>query len=235
MTNGTVPATAPVANYNPRWEDVEFPNPSISSKTWNFNYDDAKSLEKTLGVFLPFGSIVLFFALFSRFSPFGHIFSEVGGDGDPTGGFLFLGIFLAMLVGSYFLASKLAKRMISSRNRNRDEYRAANASTIIDALAEQGWNIVGKNAVQTLIKDNNPYLTNANGVRYYARQFYIGKENVTFMVELRDAETEQAMKAKEKQSRIEFLVKRYEDANGTMTPEMKAGFEAGLNMGLRIE
>ena len=41
MTNST--ATAPT-NYNPKWEDVEFPNPSISSNKWNFDYDDAKSL-----------------------------------------------------------------------------------------------------------------------------------------------------------------------------------------------
>lgn len=234
MTNGTASTSAPT-DYSPKWEDIEFPNPSISSDKWSFTYDDAQRLEKMMGVLLPFGSIVLFFALFSRFGPFGHIFSEVGGEGDPTGGFLFLGIFLAMLVSSFFLASYLTKRMVRNRNRNRDEYRAANASLIIDALAEKGWNLVSKDAVQTLIKDNNPYLTNQNGVRYYARQFYVGKNYVAIMVELSDAETEKVMKDKEKQSRIEFLVKRYETANGTMTPEMKAGFEAGLNMGLRIE
>ena len=46
------------------------------------------------------------------------------------------------------------------------------------------------------------------------------RENITFMMELRDEKVEKEMKDKEKQSRIEFLVKRYEDANGTMTPEI---------------
>ena len=78
-----------------------------------------------------------------------------------------------MLVGSFFLASKLSKRMVASRNRKRDEYRATHAATIIDALAEKGWKIVGNDAVKTLVEDDNPYLVNENGVRYYARQFHM--------------------------------------------------------------
>lgn len=217
-------------NYNPKWEDVEFPNPAISSKKWNFNYDDAKSLEKNMGAFLPFLAIVLFFALFSRFGPFS---SFVSGFGNETvGAIAFFAVFILMLVGSFFLASKLSKRMVASRNRKRDEYRAANAATIIDALAEQGWKIVGKDAVQTLIKDDNPYLVNKNGVRYYARQFYIGEENVTFMVELRDEDVEKEMADKEKQSRIDFLMKRYEDAHGAMSPDTKSAFVEGIRMSL---
>jgi uncharacterized membrane protein len=228
MTNGT--ASAPVA-YNPRWEDIEFPNPSISSKKWNFSYDDAKSLEKTLVAVIPFGAIVIFFALFSRFSPLGQLFADSG----DVGGWVFFGIFMTMFVTSLIVASKVAKRVVKNRERNRDEYRAANASTIIDILADKGWKIVGRDAVQTLIKDNNPYLVNENGTRYYARQFHIGTENVTLMVELSDAEVEKEMKDEKKQNRIEFLVKRYETANGPMSEEMKAGFIAGLNMGLPVE
>jgi hypothetical protein len=86
--------------------------------------------------------------------------------------------------------------------------------------------------VQTLIKDDNPYLVNKNGVRYYARQFYIGEENVTFMVELRDEDVEKEMADKEKQSRIDFLTKRYEDAHGAMSPETKSAFVEGIRMSL---
>lgn len=227
MTHST--ASAPVA-YNPRWEDIEFPNPSISSKKWNFTYDDAKSLEKVLGALLPFGSIVLFFALFSKFSPLGQLF-----DGSDVSGIIYIAIFMGMLVSSFFIAGKLAKRMVKNRNRNRDEYRAANASIVIDALAEKGWKIVGSDAVNTLVKDNNPYLVNKNGTRYYARQFYIGENYVAIMVELSDTEVEQQMRNETKKSRIEFLVQKYEESNGAMTSEMKAGFVAGLNMGLRVE
>lgn len=227
MTHST--ASAPVA-YNPRWEDIEFPNPSISSKKWNFTYDDAKSLEKVLGALLPFGSIVLFFALFSKFSPLGQLF-----DGSDVSGIIYIAIFMGMLVSSFFIAGKLAKRMVKNRNRNRDEYRAANASIVIDALAEKGWKIVGSDAVNTVVKDNNPYLVNKNGTRYYARQFYIGENYVAIMVELSDTEVEQQMRNETKKSRIEFLVQKYEESNGAMTSEMKAGFVAGLNMGLRVE
>lgn len=220
-------ATPAPDNYNPKWEDVEFPNPDISSKKWNFNYDDAKALEKTVGALLPFASIVLFFALFSKFSPLGKLF-----DGSDVSGIIYIAIFLGMLVSSFFIAVKLSKRMVKKRNSKRDEYRAANAATIIDALAEQGWKIVGKDAVQTLIKDDNPYLVNKNGVRYYARQFYIGQENVTFMVELRDEGVEKEMADKEKQSRIDFMLKRYEDANGVMSPETRSAFVEGAKMSL---
>jgi hypothetical protein len=231
MTNST--ATAPT-NYNPKWEDVEFPNPSISSDKWNFDYEDAKRLEKNMSALLPFVAIVIFFALFSRFGPFSSFVA--GFDSEEVGAAAFLGIFISMLIGSFFLASKLSKRMVASRNRKRDEYRATHAATIIDGLAEKGWKIVGNDAVKTVVEDfNNPYLLNENGVRYYARQFHIERENITFMVELRDEEVQKEMKDKEKQSRIEFLVNRYETANGTMTPEMKSGFVAGLNMGLRVE
>lgn len=226
MTNGT--ATAPT-NYNPQWEDVEFPNPSISSKTWNFTYDDAKALEKTIGALLPFASIVLFFALFSKFSPLGQLF-----DGSTVSGIIYFAIFMGMLVSSFFIADKLSKRMVKKRNRNRDEYRATHAATIIDALAEKGWKIVGKDAVQTLVKDDNPYLVNKNGVRYYARQFYIGENFVAIMVELRDEAVQKEMKEEKKQSQIEFLVNRYETEHGPMTSEMKSGFVAGLNMGLGL-
>lgn len=227
MTHST--ASAPVA-YNPRWEDIEFPNPSISSKKWNFTYDDAKSLEKVLGALLPFGSIVLFFALFSKFSPLGQLF-----DGSDVSGIIYIAIFMGMLVSSFFIAGKLAKRMVKNRNRNRDEYRAANASIVIDALAEKGWKIVGSDAVNTLVKDNNPYLVNKNGTRYYARQFYIGENYVAIMVELSDAEAKKAMEDEEKQSRVEFLIKRCENAHGVMSSEERTAFIRGVRMSLYNE
>lgn len=227
MTNGT--ASAPVA-YNPKWEDIEFPNPSISSKKWNFSYDDAKSLEKMIGALVPFASIVLFFALFSKFSPLGNIFGS-----SDAGGWMFVGIFITMLVSSFFLAEKLGKRMVKNRNRNRDEYRATNASTIIDILADKGWKIVGRDAVQTLVKDNNPYLVNKNGTRYYARQFHIGTENVTLMVELSDAEVEKTMADEDKKNRVEFLIKRCENAHGVMSSDERTAFIRGVRMGLYNE
>lgn len=229
MTNGT--ASAPVA-YNPKWEDIEFPNPSISSKKWNFSYDDAKSLEKTLTAVIPFVSLVVFFALFSRFSPLGQLFKNSG----EVGGWVFFGIFITMFVTSLIVASKVSKRAVASRNRQRDEYRATHAATIIDALAEKGWKIVGNDAVKTVVEDfNNPYLLNENGTRYYARQFHIGTENITFMVELRDAEVEKTMKDEEKQSRVEFLIKRCENAHGVMSSAERIAFIRGVRMGLYNE
>jgi hypothetical protein len=219
-----------IAPYTPKWEDFSFATPFESSDNWHFSYDDGKSLEKTLSAVFPFGAIVLFFLLFSRYSPLSGIVSMF--NNEFVGGAAYLGIFLGMVVGSYFVASKLAKRTIASRNRKRDEFRAEHAAAVIDELGKKGWTIYGNDVVATLLKDNNPYLLNEHGVRYYARQFHVGRENVSFMVELSDEAAEQGLKDKEKQSRLDFLIKRYEDANGAMSPEKKAGFEAALKMSL---
>lgn len=232
MTHSTSPVTASSV---PMWEEVSFPNPSLSCKKWNFSYDDGESLKKTLGTLSPVVSIVLFFALFSKFGPFGHYFGRDEVGDSTAGGLVYLGIFFGMLISSFFIASALGKRMVKKREQARDGYRADNAHIIIDGLAEKGWKIVGSDAVRTLIKDNSFHVQNKDGIRYYVNRFNIGVKNIDIVMRLSDSVAEKMIGETQKQSRIEFLVKRYEAAHGAMTEEMKAGFIAGLRMGLPLE
>lgn len=223
--------TAPVpTSYNPKWDEFNFPNQSISPDKWHYSYDDGKSTAKTIEALIPAGTLVTLFFLFSKVGPW-SLLPESFTRSDVAG-WIYISVFVSFFIASLFLANKVAKRAVASRGRKRDEYRAQNASLIIDELAKKGWKIVGKDAVKILIQDNNPYMVNENGTRYYARQFHIGREDINVMVELSDAEVQKDMKDKEKQSRTEFLINKYETANGTMSPEMKTGFVEALKMSL---
>jgi hypothetical protein len=205
------------------WEQVTLPNPSISSSKWHFSDNDKDGVAKTIESFGLVVAIFGFLLLFGRIGPFPELMSN---------GVVFLAFFISTFVAALFFLPKVSKRVIASRERKRDEYRAQHAHIIIDAVGEQGWTILGKNPVETLIKDNNPYMENSDGIRYYARQVYIGRENIDVMLKLSDPEAERAIKESEKQRRIQFEVNVYERANGPMTPEEKAAFVAALTISL---
>lgn len=206
-----------------QWEDLVLPNPSIYSSKWHFSENDktgvAKMIEAVGAAVVIFG----FLFLFGRTGPFPEFLAD---------GVVFFVCFISTFIAALILLPKVSKRVIAVRERKRDEYRAQHAHVIIDAMNEQGWTFLGKNPVETLIKDNNPYVKNADGIRYYVRQFYIGRENIDVMLSLSDPEAERAMKEAGKQRRIQFEVNVYERANGPMTPEEKAAFVAALTISL---
>lgn len=203
------------------WEDLVLPNPGIASNKWRYTENDrngtAKMIELLGAAIVIFG----FFLLFGRIGPF-----------PIENGVIFLVAFLGTLALALFLLPKVSKRVNAARAKKRDEYRAQNASIIIDALAQQGWKIRNKDAVKTLVTDDNPYMENADGVRYYARQIYIGPKEITIMLNLSDRKTEQAMEDARKEKRIAFEIGVYERKNGPMTPEAKEAFVAALNIAL---
>lgn len=205
------------------WEDLTLSNSSISPDRWSFSENDKTGLAKMIEGAGAVVTIIGFLLLFGRIGPFPELMAN---------GAVFLISFLAVFVSALFLLPKLSKYVIAGREKKRDEYRAQHASTIIDALGEQGWKILGQNTVETLVKDNNPYLINEDGVRYYARQLHIGRENIDVMLEISDPKAEQAMREATKQRRITFQVNVYERENGSMTPQEKAAFVAALNIAL---
>lgn len=213
------------------WEELDFEVPTIASDNWNRGYEnDDKSLEKTLTAFMPFVSMILFLSLFSKFGPLGNYPSWF--SNEYLGAAAFMGILIAMISGSFFAATKLSKRIVSSQKKKRKDYREQYAKTIIEKLAEKGWTIDSRDAVVTLVHDNNPYVVNANGIRYYARQFRIEKGQVSCIFYLSDEEAEKTVQDRETAGRIAFLVSQYEKTNGPMSPEKKSGFEAALLMSL---
>lgn len=206
-----------------QWEDLKLPNPSISANKWHFDENDQAGTAKTIE---GLGAVVVIFGfllLFGRIGPFPEFLAD---------GTVFLISYLVTLVASFFLFHKLAKRVVAGRAKKRDEYRAQHAALIIDALGQQGWKILGQDAVKTIIKDNNPYMENEDGVRYYARQIYIGPENINIMLTLSDAKVEREIRDAEKNKRIDFEVNVYERKSGPMTPEAKEAFVAALNIAL---
>lgn len=205
------------------WEELTLSNPSISSDKWHFTDNDKSGTAQMIEGLGAVVVIIGFLLLFGRIGPFPEFLAD---------GTVFLISYLTTLVASFFLFHKFAKHVVAGREKKRDEYRAQHASTIIDALSEQGWTVLGENVVETIVKDNNPYMLNENGIRYYARQLYIGRENITVMLRLSDPKAERAMTEAKKQQRIEFEVNRREKANGPMTPEEKTAFVAALTIAL---
>lgn len=205
-----------------KWEELTLSNSSISSDKWHFNDNDKTGLAKTIEG-LGFVAVMFgFLFLFGAKGPVPELMAN---------GVVFLVVFLATLVAALFLLPKFSKRVIAGREKKRDEYRAQHASTIIDALGEQGWTVLGENAVETIVKDNNPYMLNKDGIRYYARQLYIGRENIDVVFTLSDRKAEKVMKEAEKQERIAFEIDVHERKNGgPMTPEEKAAFVAALTV-----
>lgn len=206
-----------------RWEELALPNPSISGKKWHFTDNDKAGTVKTIEGLGAVVVIIGFLLLFGRIGPFPEFLAD---------GTVFLISYLVTLVASFFLFHKLAKHVVASREKKRDEYRAQHAALIIDALGQQGWKILGQDAVKTIVKDNNPYMENEDGVRYYARQIYVGSENITIMLVLSDPEVEREIKDAEKSKRIEFEINVYERKSGPMTPEAKEAFVAAMDIAL---
>lgn len=206
-----------------KWEELTLSNSSISSDKWHFNDNDKTGLAKMIEGLGAVVVIIGFLLLFGRIGPFPEFLAD---------GTVFLISYLATLVASFFLLHKAAKRIVAGREKKRDEYRAQHASTILDALGEQGWTVLGENAVETIVKDNNPYMLNKDGIRYYARQLYIGRENINLVLTLSDRKAEKVMKEAEKQERIAFEINVYESKNGPMTPEAKVAFVAALTIAL---
>jgi hypothetical protein len=203
-----------------KWEELTLPVSSLSPDKWHFSENEKTGLEKMIVGLGLLGTVFGFLFLFGRLGPFPKLMD----------GAVFFISFFAVFGIAVFTFSKISKHAVATRERKRDEYRAQHASSIIDALAEQGWTVFGHNPVATLIKDNNPYLLNENGVRYYARQLYIGRENIIIMLHLSDQKVEQNIRETEKQRRIEFEINVYEGENGPMTPEEKAAFVAALTI-----
>ena len=206
-----------------KWEELTLSNSSISSNKWHFSENDKTGLAKTIEG-LGFVAVMFgFLFLFGAKGPVPELMAN---------GVIFLISFLATLaVAAFFLLPNVSKRVIAGREKKRNEYRAQHASTIIDALGEHGWTVLGENAVETIVKDNNPYMLNENGIRYYARQLYIGRENIDVVFTLSDPKAEKAMKEAEKQERIAFEIDVHERKNGgPMTPEEKAAFVAALTI-----
>jgi hypothetical protein len=203
------------------WKDSSFPNPSISVDKWSFNEDSKEWLEKliTLG-----GLLLIFAAVVFLFSP---VFPALHDEGNA-----FLITFGVSLAAGIFFLPKIAKKAVARKEHKRDEYRAANAHIILDGLAEFGWKLDSKDAVGTLVKDNNPYVVNADGVRYYISQLYIGRDEIHVMFSLSDEKAKEDIKENEKQREIDFFISRYEEANGPMSAEKKAGFVAALELAL---
>jgi hypothetical protein len=212
MSNITAPA---------EWEEFSLPNPSISPNKWHFNENDKTGLAKLIEASGLAATIIGFLLIFGRLGPFPNIDGTVFTIG-----------LIVVFTAALFLFPKVSKRIIATRGRKRDEYRAQHASLIIDTLGQQGWTIFSNNPVETIIKDNNPYMLNEDGVRYYTRQLYIGRENITVMLNLSDQKAEQDMREAKKQRRIEFEINVYETKNGPMTPAEKAAFVAALTVAL---
>jgi hypothetical protein len=204
-----------------QWEDLTLPNPSISGNKWHYTENDQTGTAKTIEALGAVVTIVGFLLLFGRIGPF-----------PIKDGTIFLIGFIGSFVAALVLLPKISKRVITTRAKKRDEYRAQHAALIIDALGEQGWKVLGQDAVKTIVKDNNPYLVNEDGVRYYARQIYIGPENINIMLTLSDSKVEREIKDAEKNKRIEFEMNVYERKSGPMTPEAKEAFVAALNIAL---
>jgi hypothetical protein len=202
--------------------EVTLPNPSISAAKWNFEGYQKESQEKTIS---QVGFLVTLMGALFLLRPFALIMNEV----------LVLVSFFAVIAVGLFLSPKVAKAVVTRREKKKVEYRYANAAAVIDLLKQHGWELVNPNLndpLGLLVHDNNPYLMNEEGVRYYTMQFYIGKDDIQLMLRLSDREVEEAIKETEKQNRINFLVQRYETSNGVMSPEKKAGFVAALEMSL---
>lgn len=206
-----------------QWEELSLPNPSISGNKWHFTDNDKAGTVKTIE---GLGAVVVIFGfllLFGRIGPFPEFLAD---------GTVFLISYLVTLVTSFFLFHKLAKHIVAGREKKRDEYRAQHAALIIDALGQQGWKILSQDAIKTIVKDNNPYMENEDGVRYYARQIYIGSENINIMLVLSDPKVEREIKDAEKNKRIDFEMKVYERKSGPMTPEAKEAFVAAMDIAL---
>ena len=206
-----------------QWEEITLPNPSISSDKWHFTENDKEGIAKLIE--LPGAAVAIFgfLLLFGRVGPFPELMAN---------GIVFFVCFIATLVAALVFLPKVSKRVIAGREKKRDEYRAQHAHIIIDALNQHGWKILGKDAVKTIVVDNNPNVENADGVRYYARQIYFGREEINVVLTLSDPKAEQAIKDAEKQKRINFEIGLHERKNGPMTPEAKEAFVAALNIAL---
>lgn len=210
--------------------DFSFPTPFQSGNKWNYSYDDAKYTERHITAFAPVIGITVFFLLFSRFGPFGNFPNLF--PNSTVGGIAYLAIFIGALALSIFAGNKLTKRTVAARNRKRDEFRRVNASFIIEEMSKKGWRVAREDATEILIRDDHPYLLNEDGVRYYARYFQVGINNVTVAVELCDEEVEEGLKRKEKQSRTDSIIAAYEASHGTMSPEKRSGFVTALEISL---
>jgi hypothetical protein len=203
-----------------RFEQVKLPNSSsISYKKWNFNDIQAKDLQNTV---TSLGYLILTVAVLFSLKPILAVTNE----------FVVFGVLLIVPSAAIYFLPKLGKRLSLVREKKRDEYRRENASTIINLLNEQGWTLWNKDSVETLVSDNNPYLVNPEGVRYYAKYFDIRDASIIFHLTLSDNEVEDNLRKVEKQKQIEYQMRLYEISNGVMSPEKREGFVAALELSL---
>lgn len=216
MSNVTAPFPAV-------FEEVVFPNPNLSDSKWNYTQNQKEGLEKMithLGL-----AVIMVGGLFGM----NFVQGAFGND------FISFGSFIALIALSFFILPKVAKAAIARKEHKQDVYRRENASTVIDALSENGWRYYDPNlnVLDIIAKDNNPDLVNKAGVRYSAKQFYVGKENVSILLTLSDPDIQEEMKETSKQKEIAFITKNYENAYGAMSSEKREGFEAALNLTVR--
>lgn len=206
----------------PVFEEVIFPNPGLSGSKWHFTESQKDGLEKGITQ-LGFAAVLL-----------GTLFSLNFIQGLLNNDFITIASLFVIPAVSLVILPRIAKSAVARKVRKQDNYRRENAATVIDTLHENGWRYHDPNRdiLNTIVNDSYPNLVNKDGVRYSTKQFYIGKEDINILLTLNDREVERNIKEAEKQARIEFMIKNYENENGTMSHEKKAGFEAALILSL---
>lgn len=137
---------------------------------------------------------------------------------------------VALLAAGILASFKLENAYQESRIKRNRAYREANAPAILEALATKGWKPASSG--DSLTDGNNIHVLDKNNVRYSLQNMYIRDEEIIFRITLNDRTVDKAYADKDKQSRIDFLVQRYETENGTMSEEQKAVFIAALEMSL---
>lgn len=204
-----------------RREKAVFPNPGISPEQW---FLDIRSSPLTR--FIP--SLPLAAGLL--FSVIALILCLIYNMSLLLGGEVILG---AAFWFGLLLFGGLEKLVMDKVSKKRESYRREHAQLLIDALANQGWSIYGKEAIDTLIDDDFPYFfSQKNSFRYKTYQRSIGTKTIEWTFELSDDKAARLIKEDAKQKQIARMTTQYEKEHGVLSPEEKATFENALKLTL---
>lgn len=204
-----------------RREKVVFPNPGIASERW---FLDISSSPLTRFVpSLPLAAGLLFSVITLILCLIYNISLLLGGEVILGAAFWF----------GLLLFGGLEQLVMDKVSKKRESYRREHVQLLIDALANQGWSIYGKEAIDTLIDDDFPYFfSQKNSFRYKTYQRSIGTKIIEWTFELSDDKAALLIKEDAKQKKIALMTEKYEKQHGVLSPEEKATFQNALKLTL---
>lgn len=147
--------------------------------------------------------------------------------------FLLLLITAISLSMHFFGAANLINHLTQNSKKRQYEYRLNNAHVLIKALIDDGLSVIrtdGKPAAEIFATTDQPRLLDESGVQYRVNfiEWKSYHKVIRIMTFLDDDAVKESTQHREKQERMAFYAKQYQQENGPMSDEWMNGFTAAL-------